>query len=152
MYTVLLGAASPAHSLPYSLSNANEFTVGPLCRLLLAAHCGSKWLKSATNKIAVYKLFQPIHNKAVLSVRKQGHFGSPKYNNIGTFEPKRPSGNCKVKCTLTDRTALIRNSSVLVIKCSSYKKICQFVAGTSMIDQFHDFFPILFLAGFCHVA
>ena len=48
MYTVLLGAASPAHSLPYSLSNANEFTVGPLCRLLLAAHSGTEWLKSAT--------------------------------------------------------------------------------------------------------
>ena len=56
MYTVLLGAASPAHSLPYSLSNANEFTVGPLCRLLLAAHSGSEWLKSAIN-IAVLQTF-----------------------------------------------------------------------------------------------
>ena len=24
----------------------------------------------------------------------EGHFGSTKYNNISTFEPKRPSGNC----------------------------------------------------------
>ena len=31
-------------------------------------------------------------------------------------------------------------------------KICQIVAGTSMIRQFHDFFLISFLAGFCNVA
>ena len=31
--------------------------------------------------------------------------GSTKYN-IAIFEPKRPSGNCKVKFFLTDRTAL----------------------------------------------
>ena len=24
----------------------------------------------------------------------EGGFGSKKYNNIDTFEPKRPSGNC----------------------------------------------------------
>ena len=35
----------------------------------------------------------------------EGDFGSKKYNNIDTFEPKRPSGNCQVKYFLTDRTA-----------------------------------------------
>ena len=35
-------------------------------------------------------------------------FGLTEYNNIGTFEPKLPSGNCQVKCFFTDRTALIR--------------------------------------------
>ena len=31
-------------------------------------------------------------------------------------------------------------------------KICQIVAGTSMIRQFHEFFESIFLAGFCHLA
>ena len=44
-------------------------------------------------------IFDPYVLKAVLSVRKhlfdlKGCFGLTKYNNIGTFDPKCPSGNC----------------------------------------------------------